>query len=314
LPVTPALRAAYFESALQANTFNGQLVGLPWYLSTSVTFYNRELWKMAGLTPGHWPKTYQQLAIAAEAIKRKTPAYGFLPNFGDRGKFMEILAQEGIPLLSKDQRHAAFDTPQGINVLAFWRGLFQAGIVPQDAITQDHREAIDRFQAGQTAAFPAGPQFLNLIHQNAPKLYEQLAVGPQITGASGHIGIGVMNLVMLRSCPHQTLAFDLAKFITNGPNQLAFCKLVAILPSIKAAASDPYFKQGLMPGADLEARARAISASQLQRATLLVPPMPHQSDLAKSLDDALQRAALGTMSPADSLHEAAQEWNVLLAS
>jgi putative chitobiose transport system substrate-binding protein len=305
-------RGRYYDAAWQANTVNGHVVGIPWYLSTSVSFYNQDIWKQAGLKVGDWPRTYQELGADARQIKAKTQALGFMPNFGDRGKFMEVLAQEGVPLLSGDQKHAAFNTPQGAASLKFWVDLFKDGIIPKESVTQGHREAIDRFQAGQTAVFPAGPQFLTIIKQNSPKLYEKLEVGPQITGASGKMNVGVMNLVIPKASQHQDLALNLAEFLTSGKNQLAFAKLVPILPSVKEAAEDPYFKA--KPGAPLEDRARALSAEQLKDAKLLVPPMPHQSELSKSLDDALQRSALGQQTPEQALEQAAKEWDSILAT
>ena len=310
LQLDPKLKALYFDAAWQANTVDGQIVGFPWYLSTSVSFYNLEVWKAAGLKEGQWPSTYTQLGEASRAIKARTRALGFMPNFGDRGKFMEMLAVEGVPLLAPDRRHAAFNTPAGAGVMKFWAGLLADGVIPAESVTQGHREEIDRFQAGQTAVFPAGPQFLKMIRQNSPQLYAKLAVGPQIGGASGKVGVAVMNLVIPQAGAQHELAFDLAKFLTSGPSQLAFCKIVPILPSIKAAAADPYFKP---TGNSLEERARAISAAQLARAVLLVPPLPHQNELAKALDDALQRAALNIEAPDASLAHAAADWDRILA-
>lgn len=306
------LKAKYYDAAWEANTVDGQVVGLPWYLSTSVTLYNTELWKKAGLKDGAWPRTFQALGEAARTIKAKTGQVGFMPPFGDRGKFMEILAAENVPLLAPDRKKAAFATPLGVAVLGFWADLYKEGVIPKESLTQGHREAIDRFQAGQTAVFPAGPQFLGIVKQNSPKLYAKLAVGPQVTGASGKIGVGVMNLVIPQASTQQALALDLAKFVTSGENQLAFCKLVPILPSVKDAARDPFFQA--KAGAALEDQARALAAQQLRDAKLLVPPMPRQTELAKALDDALGRAALGQQTPSQALEQAAKEWEAILAS
>lgn len=312
LTIDAGLKSAYYAAAWEANTVDGQVVGIPWYLSTSVTLFNTELWKQAGLKEGAWPTTFQALGEAARTIKAKTGQLGFMPPFGDRGKFMEILAAENVALLSADRKHAAFATKEGAAVLGFWADLYKEGVIPKESLTQGHREAIDRFQAGQTAVFPAGPQFLGIVKQNSPKLYAKLAVGPQITGASGKIGVGVMNLVIPQASTKQDLALDLAKFVTSGENQLAFCKLVPILPSVQAAAQDPFFQA--KAGASLEDQARALAATQLRDAKLLVPPMPRQTELAKSLDDALQRAALGQQPPAQALEQAAKEWEAILAT
>ena len=306
------LKAQYFDAAWEANTVDGQVVGIPWYLSTSVTLYNKDLWAQAGLKDGAWPKTFAELGQAARTLKAKTGKLGFMPPFGDRGKFMEILAAEDVPLLAADRKHGGFATPAGAKVLGFWADLYKDGVIPKESLTQGHREAIDRFQAGQTAVFPAGPQFLGIVKQNSPQLYAKLAVGPQVTGASGKLGVGVMNLVIPQASTKRELALDLAKFVTSGENQLAFCKIVPILPSVKAAAADPFFQA--KPGAAIEDQARGLAAAQLPDAKLLVPPMPRQTELAKALDDALQRAALGQQAPAAALEQAAKEWEQILAT
>jgi putative chitobiose transport system substrate-binding protein len=312
LTIDPSLRAQYFDVGWEANTVDGAVVGLPWYLSTSITLYNTEAWDKAGFERGAWPKTYTELGVVARTMKEKAKLVGFMPPFGDRGKFMEALAADGVPLLTADKKHAGFHTKAGAASLGFWSKLYQDGVLPKESLTQGHREEIDRFQAGQTAVFPAGPQFLGIVKQNSPKLYANLAIGPQITGTSGKIGVSVMNLVILKASTHQDLAFDLAKHVTSAESQLAFAKLVPILPSVKTAAADPFFK--VKPEAPIEDQARAIAAEQLGRATLLVPPMPRQTELAKALDDALQRAALAQQTPEQALEQAAKEWEQILVT
>jgi putative chitobiose transport system substrate-binding protein len=312
LTLPPEVRARYFEAAFEANTVRDAIIGIPWYLSTSITLYNQALWRKAGLSTDRWPTDYRSLAEAARVIRQRTGQHGFLPAFGDRGKFLELLAMEGVPLLTADRKHAGFDGPAGLAALKFWVGLFHDGTLPQEALTQNHREGIDRFQAGQVAALPAGPQFLKLLRQNAPQLYATLGLGPQVGGASGAVGMQVMNLVVPTASAHRELALDLALHVTSAESQLAFCRIVPILPSVKATVEDPFFSA--QADAPLEARARALAAAQLRRATLLVPPLYRQAELAKSLDTALQRAVLNQQTPEEALRQAADEWEQILAS
>ncbi|MEB3223869.1 MAG: sugar ABC transporter substrate-binding protein [Candidatus Sericytochromatia bacterium] len=312
LKLPTEVRARYFPAAFEANTVRDATIGVPWYLSTSITLYNRDLWRQAGLAAGSWPTDYRALAEAARVIRDRTGQHGFLPAFGDRGKFLELLSLEGVPLLAADRRHAGFNGPEGLAAMRFWVGLFHDGTLPQEALTQNHREGIDRFQAGQVAALPAGPQFLKLLRQNAPQLYDKLGLGPQVGGASGAVGMQVMNLVIPVASVHQDLALDLALHVTSGESQLAFCRIVPILPSVQATVEDPYFTA--RAEAPLEERARALAAAQLRRATLLVPPLYRQAELAKALDTALQRAVLKQQTPEESLRQAADEWEQILAS
>ncbi|NJR43786.1 MAG: extracellular solute-binding protein, partial [Akkermansiaceae bacterium] len=52
-------KAQYLPKIWQAGTLDDKTFGIPWYLTTSVTIYNEDLLKKAGVTP---PKTYAELA------------------------------------------------------------------------------------------------------------------------------------------------------------------------------------------------------------------------------------------------------------
>ncbi len=301
--------AQYYPAALDATRIDGKLYGLPWYLSTQVSVFNKANLEAAGITT--LPKTYREMSSHAATLK-KAGFQPFMPSFGDSNKLMELMAMDGVTLLSADGKKAAFDTPEGRASFAYWVGLYRDGTIAKESLSLDHREVVDRFQAGQTTVLPAGPQFLTLIKQNAPELYAKLEVGPQLSGTSGKVGVGVMNLVVPKGAKHQAEALQLAQFITNAENQLAFSKLVPILPSIKAAAQADYFTK-LPADPTLEDRARKIAAEQLERAELLVPPLPRHDELAKALNQAFQGAALGKSKPDEALAKAAADWERILS-
>jgi putative chitobiose transport system substrate-binding protein len=277
--------AQYYPAALDATRIDAKLFGLPWYLSTQVSVFNRDNLTKAGVTA--LPATYRELARHASALQQQG-FQPFMPNFGDGNKLMEMLAMDGVSLLSADGKQAAFNTPEGRASFGFWVGLYRDGAIAKESLNLDHREVVDRFQAGQTTVLPAGPQFLTLISQNAPELYAKLEVGPQLAGASGKVGVGVMNLVVPKGAKRASEAVDLALFITNAENQLAFAKRVPILPSIKSAAQSDYFTT-LPTEPSLEDRARRIAAQQLDR------------------------AELGKVEPDAALAQAASDWDRILS-
>ncbi|MNR88717.1 Cyclodextrin-binding protein precursor [compost metagenome] len=299
----------YYPASLDATRIDGKLFGLPWYLSTQVSVINKGNLDSAGVTA--IPQTFRELTTHAAALQ-KAGFQPFLPSFGDGNKLLELMSMDGVSLLSADGKKAAFDTPEGRASFAYWVGLYKDGAIAKESLSLDHREVVDRFQAGQTTVLPAGPQFLTLIKQNAPELYAKLEVGPQLAGTSGKVGVGVMNLVVPKGAKHQEQAIALAQFITNAENQLAFSKLVPILPSVKAAAQAEYFTK-LPANPTLEDRARQIAAEQLERAELLVPPLPRHDELAKALNQAFQSAALGKESPDAALTKAAADWERILS-
>lgn len=310
--VNDVIKKSYIPNIWKSSSVGTKTYGFPWYLSTAMTIYNKDLFKKAGLDANKPPKTFEDLEKMGQTIKEKTGKYIFMPNFGDSGKFIEFMVQQGIAILSEDKTKAIFATDETEKFVDFWINLTKKGIIPKESITQGHREAIDKFQAGETAMLVSGPQFLNIIKQNAPKLYEQVGVATQLTGKSNKIGVGVMNLVIPDKSKNKDEAVKLAQFVTNGKNQLEFCKLVTILPSVTDSLNDSYFTK-LSDKPTLEEQARKTSAEQLKNATVLLPSVKKWAELSKVFDQYFQEAFLGQMKTKEALAKAQDEWNKLLA-
>ncbi len=62
-------------------------------------------------------------------------------------------------------------------------------------------------------------------------------------GLLGRVPGNSQAIVVPRMSAHVETAVDFALFVTNDKNQLDFCRQVAILPSTKKAAADPYFQK-----------------------------------------------------------------------
>ena len=52
-------KASYFPNIWKANQLEGITFGLPWYVATDITIYNRSLFEKAGLDPAKPPKTFE---------------------------------------------------------------------------------------------------------------------------------------------------------------------------------------------------------------------------------------------------------------
>src|SRR5258708_21432804 len=58
----PAVRSYYSDS-------NGDLISMPFNSSTTIMFYNKDVFKKAGLDPAKAPETWPELVAAARKIK-----------------------------------------------------------------------------------------------------------------------------------------------------------------------------------------------------------------------------------------------------
>jgi putative chitobiose transport system substrate-binding protein len=305
--ISDAERSSYLPNIWQASTLNGKSFGIPWYLTTRLTIYNRDLLQAAGINKV--PSTYAELADVAQKIKEQTGKYAFFVTFApqDSGEVLESLVQMGVTLVDQEGK-AAFNSPQGKAAFQYWVNLYQQGLLPREALTQGHRHGIDLYQSGETAFLASGPEFLNTIANNAPQVAQASAIAPQITGDTGKKNVAVMNVVVPRASQHPDAAVKFALFLTNDKNQLAFAKAANVLPSTKQALADSYF-QNVPDTASTVERARVISAKQLQQAEILTPTLRDSKRLQKAIYENLQAAMLGQKTVDQAVEDAAQEWN-----
>ena len=306
--VPPAARQQYLPNIWKASTLNSKSFGVPWYITTEVTIYNTDLLQKAGITKP--PATYTELAQAAQQIKEKTGKYAFFSTFipEDSGEVLESFVKMGVPLVDA-QGQAAFNTPAGKQVFQYWVNLYQKKLLPQEVLTQGHRQAIELYQAGEIALLSSGAEFINTIAKNAPGIAKVSAIAPQITGDTGKKNVAVMNLVVPRDTDIPKAAVKFALFVTNPENQLAFAKAANVLPSTIQGV-EALSRQGASePKASILEQGRRISAQQMQQAEVLVPAMKDLRVLQKAIYENLQAAMLGDKTVDQAVADAAQAWN-----
>jgi putative chitobiose transport system substrate-binding protein len=218
----------------------------------------------------------------------------------------------GVKLVD-DGGKAAFNSTEGKAAFQYWVDLYKKGLLPPEVLTQGHRQAIELYQAGETAILASGAEFLNTINNNAPTIAKASAAAPQITGNTGKKNVAVMNLVIPHDTDNADAAIKYALFVTNSENQLAFAKAANVLPSSQEAVNkyiQDIEKEGEKTAVE---QARKISAAQLKDAEVLIPAMKDVSVLQKIIYDNLQAAMLGEKDVAKALQDAEEEWNSSLS-
>jgi putative chitobiose transport system substrate-binding protein len=297
---------SYLPGMLKANSLNDKIFGLPWYITTNITIYNQELFKKAGIAQP--PKTYQELAAVAKQIKEKTGKYAFFATLlaEDANDVLESLVQMGVELVNASGK-AGFNSPAGKAAFQYWVDLYQQGLLPKEVLTQGHKHGNQLYQSGEVAMLFAGAPTINDIAKNAPTIAKVSMIAPQITGQTNKISAAVMNLVIPASSKKSAAAVKFALFVTNAANQLAFANSSDTLPSQTTAVTD--YKTGLKAATAPLAEGKIISASQLDRAEVLIPPIKEINVLKSAIYVALQAAMAGEQTVDQSLQAAAAVWD-----
>ena len=303
--VPDAARARYFPNIWTSSRFQGKAYGIPWYVVPNVLAYNQTLFRRAGLDPQRPPASQDAFAQTATTIKERTGVYGFMPNV-DGIRFLRLFQEDGLPVLNADRSRALFNSPAHVQLLARYVALFKHDLFPADALERGYLGATERFAAGQLAMLTTGPQFLLRVRTDSPDVYRETAVAAYPLGHGRVLDLPTMLLAVPLASPHRRESVDFALYVTNDANQLAFCHLVVIFPSTRAAAADPYFSRA---GNSVEERARVIAAGELGTARDLTVVVPHSDELFRIFREAVEQAFYGRMTPQQALDWAVKEWD-----
>ena len=291
----------YLPETIDNLTYNGHVFGLPWYITTSVTYYNK---KITANLKTDLPKNYFDLKDFSQEVKSKTGKYGIMPTVCESGNFLKIVNKYGG--IAYGENILDFRSPATEELLELFKYLYQNDLIPKESVTQTHREALEQFMSGQTAILVSGTNFLNTIKANAPEVYANLGIYPQLTSSNGKTDFSMMNLIIPKKSKNPKEAVDFALFITNNQNQLEFSKLAPVFPSNKRALNDKYFSTN---SNELEQKIRFIGAQGLKKAVEPIKIQKNHSALNEIIDSMTQKVLLGKEMPINAINNAFIDWS-----
>lgn len=279
------------KSIINSLKYNGKLYSLPWYATSAVTIYNKEL-----LNGQKIPSTYDEMAEIAPKLK----AYTMLPNITENDTMLRILNKYGVTAEN-------LNSPQSVEVFELFKKLYENDLIPKETITQTHREALEKYMAEQIVFFQAGANFLNMIKENAPSTYEKTDVAPQFTGKLGQNDFSLMNFVIPLRAKHKGEALKFALFLTNYENQLELAKLTNVLAVNQKTLDDDYYKNYN----DLMSKARVISAKQLNKIEPVLRTVRNQKEINNTVNTAVQQILLNKNTTKNILDDASKKLDLL---
>ena len=249
--IPPSVMENYPDSLYDSLSCNGKFFAVPFYLTSAVTFANKKLMQIADISSV--PLTYEEMYSKSGRIKKLRNVYTDMPALTENDTFLKILLKNQINILSEK------DKDKLAEIYEKYRKYYSDGYIPREAMTQGHREALEKYMAGQVVFLQAGANFLNIIKENAPEVYKNTEISYQLKGTDGKYDFSVMNLIIPLKAKHSKEALKFAEFLTNEKNQLEFARLTSVLPANKYALKDKYFSLKNTK----EEKARFMSASQI---------------------------------------------------
>ena len=290
----------YLPEIINSLKFNDKIYSLPWYATSAVTIYNKNLFNQANVKV---PKNYNELKTIAPQIKTKTNAYVFLPNLSENDTMLKILNKYGIN--SSD----TINSQKSVEIFEFFKYLYANDLIPKESITQTHREALEKFMSENIAMFQAGANFLNMIKENAPTTYTHTDVAPQLIGDLEQNDFSLMNFVIPLRAKHKQEALKFALFLTNEENQLELAKLTNILAVNRKTLENEFYTK--YDSNDLMSKARVISAKQLNKIQPTLKTARNQKEINTLINSAVQEILLDKAETPSILDRVSKNWKML---
>lgn len=287
------------QEIMDALKVDGKIYSIPWYATSAITIYNKNILKKSGI---YIPKTYSNLEKLAPLVRKNANAYIMLPNITENDTMLKILNKYGVFGVDK------INSNKSAEVFEMFKNLYIKDLIPKESITMTLQESLEKYMSGNILLINAGPNFLNMIKENAPATYEVTDVAPQITGELGQNDFSLMNFVIPVRAKHKDEALKFALFLTNEKNQLELAKLTNVLATNeKALKSDFYTKYD----DNLEAKARVISANQLNKIQPAFKTQKGQKDINNIINNAVQSVLLNKNETKTILDKVENDWRML---
>ena len=271
--------------------YNEKLYSIPWYATSAITIYNKDLFAKSGII--RLPRTYNELAAISEKIKANTGTYAFLPTITENDAMIKILNKYGVSEIED------LNSDISKKVFGMFKTLYEKELIPPETITMTHREALEQYMAGKIIFYQGGSNFLNVIKENAPSVYESTDVIEQFKGPIGQNDISVMNFVIPKRAKMKKEALDFCLYLTNAQNQLELAKMTNIIATNSNTLNDKFYNDY----SDLTSKARTISAHQLNHIYPQTKQRRNQKEINNQVNSTVQAILLNKDSIENSLNK-----------
>jgi sn-glycerol 3-phosphate transport system substrate-binding protein len=297
---------------------HGNLLSFPFNASTPILYYNKTMFRDAGLDPNVAPRTWPELGAAAKKLRDRGLACGFTTSWPSWINVENLSAFHNLPLATKSNGFGGLDAALDFNNSVVVRHVAQLAEWQTTKVfdySGRAQSAEPRFQNGECGIFIGSSATRADIKANSKfdVGYGMMPYWADVAGAPQNTIIGGATLWVLRDRPGEEYK-GVAKFfsfLSKPEVQAAWHQNTGYLP-ITRAAFELTRKQGFYdrnPGAD-------ISIEQIT----LKPPTENSKGLRLGsfvlirdvIDDELEQAFAGKKSAQAAMDSAVERGNRLL--
>jgi ABC-type glycerol-3-phosphate transport system substrate-binding protein len=299
-----AVRARFNADYLANWAYEGKNYMLPFYISKTLLFYNKKLFKEAGLAGP--PQSFEQIIDYAGKLSKGEQS-GFLTlNFD--WLYWPLFKMNGVELLAPDLKKAAFNTPKTAQVLDQLAKATAAGGINKISWAGRWVEPNGAFAAGNVGMLQAHSPAFFFIRGQAPWLNADTLGVAQMPGGwatpNSH-GLGIS-----KGSKHPEIAWEFLKMISSEKWTTEFSARRKVLTG--NIASDKATLERMRKDDPLAAE---VLQTQIENTDKLTGnwPLANDSRVKEAFYPEIQNAVLGRKTAADALKDAEAKVNRVLA-
>jgi sn-glycerol 3-phosphate transport system substrate-binding protein len=281
---------SFYPALMENGRTLGKTWGVPFQRSTIVMYYNKDLFKAAGLDPNHPPTSWDEMA---EMGKKLTTGdhYGIMiPSTGyPYWMFGALAKQNGEVLMDGDGKVTYFDKPAVVEALQYWRDLsVKYGAMPEGTI--EWGTLRQNFLEGKTAMMWHSTGNLTAV-KNAATFDFGVAMLPGNKMPGSPTGGGNFYIFKKSSDAEKAASLKLIQFMT-APERSAQWSIATGYMGVSPAS----YETKALTDYVAEFPPAAVARDQLQYATAELSTY-QTGRVRKLLDDAIQSVLTGAATP-----------------
>jgi multiple sugar transport system substrate-binding protein len=288
-------RQKFLPAAIEANTWEGAIYGVPWFSDAGMLYYREDLLQQSGISQP--PQTWEELKQMAEQVKQQTGTrYGFVfqgANYeGGVVDGLEYIWTHGGDVL--DGNNVVIDSPESAAGLATERSMVTDGVTPQAVVNYTETESHTTFLNGDAVFMRNWPYVYGLAAdpEQSKIKPEQIGVAPIPAGEGGQSfsGLGGWNLFINAASQDKVdAAWTLIQYLsaTEQVKQRALQGGPGI-PTYKSLYDD----QEILNNVPVVALAKEAAQNAKPR-----PVSPYYSDMSLEMAEQFNASLKGDVSP-----------------
>ncbi len=302
---------SFYKAFMLNSQTGGKTWGVPFQRSTVVQYWNKELFKEAGLDPNKPPQTWKDLVDAGKKLTKtdasgKTTQYGVqIPSSGfPYWLFQGLTTQNGAILANETGTQVKYDDPKVIEAVQFWMDLSKKHKIHPEGIVEWGTTPKDFFEKKVAMMWTTTGNLTNV--RNNAKFEFGVSMLPANARLGSPTGGGNFYIFKKSTPAQQEASFKFIKWITQPKHAAEWSIATGYVAVSPAAYETPELKKYVA-----EFPPAAVARDQLPHAVAELSTHDNQR-VTKAFNDGLQAALTGSKTAEQAMKDAQREAERLL--